>query len=114
MTYRILAAAALTLGLGTAAIAQSTDGAGSPSAPMPMPETAISTFFTEPFDGSVVSDAIKAERWAAMSAEQQEAAKAECDRFASDGMSDDMMMDDSSKNTYEASVTALCEWIATL
>lgn len=110
MTYRILAAAALTLGLGTAAIAQTNNG----SAPMPMAESALTTFFTEPFDGSVVSDAIKAERWAAMSADQQQSAKMECDRIATDGMPADSTMDAASMSTLEESVTGLCEWIATL
>ena len=116
MTYRIIAAAALALGLGTAAMAQTSTNDASSGSPVAMPENALTTFFTEPFDGALVSDAIKQERWMAMSADQQEAARMECDRFASDGMSDDDMttasIDD--KSTYEASVGQLCDWIDTL
>lgn len=116
MTFRILAAAALTLGLGTAAMAQATNDSGGSNTPMTMPENALSPFFTEPFDGALVSDAIKQERWMAMSTDQQEAARAECDRFASNGMSDDDMTTASTEatSTYQASVGQLCDWIDTL
>ena len=117
MTYRILAAATLALGLGTAAMAQTaTDGASPSDAPVTLPQTALSPFFTEPFNGGLVSDQIKQERWATMTDMQKEQARAECDRFASEGMSDDDMTTASVEptGTYEASIGQLCDWIGTL
>lgn len=86
MTYKLIAALALSLGLGTAAIAQtnpegSTLPAGQGNAPtVPSWDASISdAFFVNVTEGTLRSEEEIRTNWGGLSAEQQAQVRADCD-----------------------------------
>lgn len=119
MTYKLLAAAVLSLGMGTAAIAQTDASSDDDTTNITLPTgwngDIAAAFFVDESTGELRSEDEAKANFAALSADQQAVVTEHCTTMAStDAMaSDDNMTTSSTSETSDtpnAEIAQACEW----
>lgn len=121
MTYKLLVAAALSLGLGTGIamaqdVTQPQPNAASPDAQLPMGwEGPIGdAFFADPQLGTLRSQEEVRTNWGALTDEQQAQVRSYCDTVdtAAAGTDEDVTTGSTTPDTaHMASVVQVCDWV---